>query len=42
MTQSVAFVVPEGCTWPLPLYELALTTADQARGTSSDESACIW
>ena len=36
-TQSVAFVVPEGCTWPLPLYELALTTADQARGTSSDE-----
>jgi sulfide:quinone oxidoreductase len=31
-TQSVAFVVPEGCTWPLPLYELALATAR----TSSD------
>ena len=29
-TQSVAFVVPKGCTWPLPLYELALTTADEA------------
>lgn len=36
-TRSVAFVVPEGCTWPLPLYELAVMTADQARGTSSDE-----
>ena len=36
-TQSVAFVVPEGCTWPLPLYELALTTAEQTRGTGSEE-----
>jgi sulfide:quinone oxidoreductase len=36
-TRSVAFVVPEGCSWPLPLYELALATADRARGTSSDE-----
>ena len=41
-TQSVAFVVPEGCTWPLPLYELALTTAEEARGTASTRSACIW
>ena len=34
---SVAFVVPEGCTWPLPLYELALMTADEARLTNADE-----
>jgi sulfide:quinone oxidoreductase len=26
-TRSVAFVVPPGTTWPLPLYELALMTA---------------
>jgi sulfide:quinone oxidoreductase len=26
-TSSVAFVVPPGTTWPLPLYELALMTA---------------
>ncbi len=25
--RSVAFVVPPGCSWPLPLYELALMTA---------------
>ena len=30
--ESVAFVVPEGVTWPLPLYELALLMADHARG----------
>jgi sulfide:quinone oxidoreductase len=34
---SVAFVVPRDCTWPLPLYELALMTADEARLTNSDE-----
>jgi sulfide:quinone oxidoreductase len=28
---SVAFVVPEGVTWPFPLYELALLTAGRAR-----------
>lgn len=28
---SVAFVVPEGILWTLPLYELALNTADRAR-----------
>ena len=28
--RSVAFVVPAGSTWPLPLYELALMTADRA------------
>src|SRR4051812_14480352 len=28
--ESVAFVVPSGITWPLPLYELALMTASRA------------
>lgn len=28
--ESVAFVVPSGITWPLPLYELALITAQRA------------
>jgi sulfide:quinone oxidoreductase len=31
---SVAFVVPGGVTWPLPLYELALMTAARAREVS--------
>ncbi len=30
-TRRVAFVVPPGMTWPLPLYELALMTAARAR-----------
>jgi len=30
-TKSVAFVVPPGVTWPLPLYELALLTAREAK-----------
>ena len=25
-TRTLAFIVPPGCTWPLPLYELALMT----------------
>jgi sulfide:quinone oxidoreductase len=29
-TRSVAFVVPPGVAWPLPLYELALMTAREA------------
>ena len=28
--QSIAFIVPPGVTWPLPLYELALMTAERA------------
>ena len=28
---SIAFVLPEGPAWPLPLYELALMTAERAR-----------
>ena len=30
--RSLVFVVPEGVTWPLPLYELALMTAERVRG----------
>jgi sulfide:quinone oxidoreductase len=30
--RRVAFVVPAGVSWPLPLYELALMTAAQAAG----------
>jgi sulfide:quinone oxidoreductase len=30
--RSFAFVVPDGVTWALPLYELALMTAERARG----------
>ncbi len=33
---SVAFVVPGGCSWPLPLYELALMTAEEAWGMNMD------
>jgi sulfide:quinone oxidoreductase len=29
---QIAFVVPPGTTWPLPLYELALMTAERADG----------
>jgi sulfide:quinone oxidoreductase len=34
--KSVAFVVPNETTWPLPLYELALMTARQVWGMGSD------
>jgi sulfide:quinone oxidoreductase len=30
-TKSVAFIVPAGLTWPLPLYELALLTSAHLR-----------
>jgi sulfide:quinone oxidoreductase len=36
-SRSVAFVVPEGCTWPLPLYELALMTADEVWGMNIED-----
>ncbi|HVA19857.1 MAG TPA: FAD-dependent oxidoreductase [Solirubrobacteraceae bacterium] len=29
--QRIVFAVPSGCSWPLPLYELALFTATQLR-----------
>jgi sulfide:quinone oxidoreductase len=33
---SVAFVVPDGVAWSLPLYELALMTARQVHGMGQD------
>jgi sulfide:quinone oxidoreductase len=37
-TRSVAFVVPPGTTWPLPLYELALMTAQQTYAMGTDDT----
>ena len=34
--RSVAFVLPHGPAWPIPLYELALMTAARARSMSLD------
>jgi sulfide:quinone oxidoreductase len=36
-TRSVAFVVPPGTTWPLPLYELAIMTSAAVRGMAIDD-----
>ena len=36
LVTSVAFVVPPGTTWSLPLYELALMTAERAYGMGID------
>ncbi len=36
---SVAFVVPRGCTWPLPLYELALMTRQDVWAMNMDRVA---
>jgi len=35
--RRVAFVVPSGHTWPLPLYELALMTATRVRAMGVDD-----
>lgn len=35
-SSSLAFIVPDGCTWPLPLYELALMTARELRDLGRD------
>lgn len=34
---SIAFVVPPGATWPLPLYELALLTRAHLRGYGRED-----
>ena len=34
--ESVVFVVPSGTAWPLPLYELALLTAERAHAMGVD------
>jgi sulfide:quinone oxidoreductase len=36
LVERVAFALPGGATWPLPLYELALLTADHARRQGAD------
>lgn len=36
-TKRVAFVVPRGTTWPLPLYELALMLAERGRSAGHDD-----
>src|SRR4029450_2714088 len=35
--RRVAFVVPAGVSWPLPLYELALMAAGQAAGMGMED-----
>lgn len=35
LVQRVVFALPGGVTWPLPLYELALLTADHLAGTGN-------
>ena len=37
-TKRVAFVIPPGAVWPLPLYELALMTAREASGMDIDDA----
>ena len=41
-TQSVAFVVPRGVTWPLPLYELALMTARTAEEAGREAEIALF
>jgi sulfide:quinone oxidoreductase len=35
--KRIAFVAPDGPCWPLPLYELALMTAERANGLGLDD-----
>ena len=39
--QRVAFVVPAGCSWPLPLYELALMTSRWIRRDAPDAELAL-
>ena len=39
--KSVAFVIPGGVTWPLPLYELALMAAGRAREMGQELDATL-
>jgi sulfide:quinone oxidoreductase len=41
-TQSVAFVVPHGVSWPLPLYELALMTARHAESRGREPELAVF
>jgi sulfide:quinone oxidoreductase len=40
-TQRIAFIVPPGLTWPLPLYELALMTAERAASLCLDVALTV-
>ena len=40
-SRRVAFVVPGGVTWPLPLYELALMTAARAREMGAEAEITV-
>ncbi|MEA2428336.1 MAG: sulfide:quinone oxidoreductase [Thermoleophilaceae bacterium] len=40
--ESIAFVMPEGPTWPLPLYELALMTARHSRAAGAHTRIAIF
>ncbi len=37
----IAFVVPPGVSWPLPIYELALMTERRARSTGGEPLSCV-
>ena len=39
-SSSVAFVVPKGASWPLPLYELALMTPRRSTAWAWTASLC--
>jgi sulfide:quinone oxidoreductase len=39
---SVAFIVPRGVTWPLPVYELALMTAARARRAGAQAEIAVF
>jgi sulfide:quinone oxidoreductase len=40
-SKEIAFVVPSGVTWPLPLYELALMTAERAASVGMEVAITI-
>ena len=37
-TKGVASVIPSGAVWPLPLHEIAMTTARNVAGTGIDDA----
>jgi len=39
--ESIAFIAPRGVTWPLPIYELALLTAEYADGLGIDVTITV-
>ena len=41
-SRRIAFVVPPGVTWPLPIYELALMARRRAESRASSSSTTWW